>query len=65
MSTSTTVAPRWWTTQETAEFLGVAVTTLYNWSVQGKGPRRYRVGRGNQYRPEDVEAFRESCIVQD
>lgn len=47
--------PRLWTVKETAEFLGVPVSTLYYWSYRGEGgPRVLRIGRSLRYNPYDV-----------
>ena len=51
---------RLWTVQDTAEFLGIPVSTLYYWSYRGEGgPRIYRVGRNLRYDPADVLAWLE------
>jgi predicted DNA-binding transcriptional regulator AlpA len=53
--------PRLWTVKETAEFLGVPVSTLYYWSYRGEGgPRILRIGRSLRYNPYDVEAWARS-----
>jgi predicted DNA-binding transcriptional regulator AlpA len=46
-----------WSSEETAEFLGVPVATLYQWRYLRKGPRAYRVGRWLRYDPDDVRAW--------
>ena len=52
---------RLWTAQQTAEFLGVPVSTMYWWSYCGEGgPRLYRVGRHLRYDPNDVMAWLET-----
>lgn len=45
---------RLWTPQETADYLGVALKTMYVWSHRGEGPRRYKVGRHLRYDPQEV-----------
>lgn len=50
---------RLWSTPETAEFLGVPATTLYQWQLRGTGPRSYRVGRYRRYRPAEVQRWLE------
>lgn len=40
-----------------ADFLGVPVGTIYQWSHRGTGPTAYRVGRHLRYRMGDVEAW--------
>ncbi|PVG83549.1 excisionase [Nocardioides gansuensis] len=52
------MSARLWSAQETADFLGIAVSTLYYWSYRGEGgPRLYRVGRNLRYDPADVQAW--------
>lgn len=46
-----------WTAEDTAEFLGVPVATLYQWRYHRKGPAAYRVGRWLRYDPADVRAW--------
>jgi predicted DNA-binding transcriptional regulator AlpA len=48
---------RLWGVREVAEFLGVPVTTLYQWRYQGYGPPGARVGRYLRYDPRDVRAW--------
>lgn len=45
------------TAQETANFLGIPLTTLYQWRSRGQGPVGYRVGRHVRYRREDVDQW--------
>jgi predicted DNA-binding transcriptional regulator AlpA len=53
--------PRLWTVKETAEFLGIPVSTLYYWSYRGEGgPRILRIGRSLRYNPIEVEAWSRS-----
>jgi predicted DNA-binding transcriptional regulator AlpA len=53
--------PRLWNIRETAEFLGVPVSTLYYWSYRGEGgPRILRIGRSLRYNPYDVIEWVES-----
>lgn len=42
---------------DVAAFLGVPVTTLYQWRYKGTGPRGLRVGRHLRYRQSDVDAW--------
>ena len=42
---------------EVAEWLGVPVTTLYQWRTRGKGPAGIRIGRHVRYDRADVEAW--------
>ena len=45
-----------------ARYLDVSEKTLNDWIYQGKGPRFIKVGgKLVRYRPEDLEAFLESC----
>lgn len=44
-------------TPEVSEWLGIPVSTLYQWRYRGVGPRAIRVGRHLRYRPSDVEAW--------
>ncbi|MFN8127170.1 MAG: helix-turn-helix domain-containing protein [Candidatus Nanopelagicales bacterium] len=40
-----------------ADYLGVTVTTIYDWRVSGKGPRAIRVGRHLKFALSDVVAW--------
>ena len=40
-----------------AEYLGVTVTTIYDWRVAGKGPCAVRVGRHLKFALSDVAAW--------
>ena len=40
--------------EELAEYLGVPVTTIYDWRVDGKGPCGVRVGRHVKFTVSDV-----------
>ena len=52
---------RLWKVGETAEFLGVPVSTLYYWSYLGEGgPPILRIGRSLRYDPRSVMAWAES-----
>jgi excisionase family DNA binding protein len=42
---------------ELAQYLGVPVTTIYDWRVDGKGPRAIRVGRHLKFAVSDVKAW--------
>lgn len=46
--------------EEVAEYLGVAVTTIYDWRVNGGGPRAIRVGRHLRFAQVDLAAWVES-----
>lgn len=40
-----------------SEYLGVPVATIYDWRVDGKGPRGIRVGRHLRFAVSDVRAW--------
>ncbi|MEU2300541.1 helix-turn-helix domain-containing protein [Streptomyces antibioticus] len=48
---------------EIAEYLGVPIGTVYQWSSRGGGPRMSRVGRHLRARWEDLDAFLEANRV--
>ncbi len=50
-------AARLWTAHDVAAYLGVPLTTLYQWRYLGTGPRAYRVGRHLRYEPDTVQAW--------
>lgn len=53
--------PQLWNIQQTAEYLGVPVSTLYYWSYRGEGgPPILRIGRSLRYDPESVIAWARS-----
>ncbi len=43
--------------RDLAEYLGVPVTTIYDWRVEGKGPCGIRVGRHVKFTVSDVLAW--------
>ncbi|KQW45243.1 AlpA family transcriptional regulator [Nocardioides sp. Root1257] len=43
-----------------AEYLGVPIATIYDWRVDGKGPRGIRVGRHVKFTTGDVLAWIET-----
>ncbi|WP_448061799.1 helix-turn-helix transcriptional regulator [Cellulomonas hominis] len=45
--------------EELAGYLGVPVATVYDWRVDGKGPRGIRVGRHVRFAVGDVRAWLE------
>lgn len=47
------------TLQETADYLGVPLTTLYAWRTRGQAPRGFKVGRHVRVRASDIEAWLE------
>lgn len=40
--------------EDLAGYLGIPVTTIYDWRVDGKGPRGIRVGRHVKFAVSDV-----------
>jgi len=65
MSTSTDTADRLLSVQETAELLGVEVTTLATWrSTRRYSLRWVKVGRSVKYRLSDVMVWIESRTEQ-
>jgi excisionase family DNA binding protein len=44
-------------TDQVAEYLGIAVNTLEKWRVQGKGPAYHKLGVFIRYRKSDVDAW--------
>lgn len=48
---------RLWTVDDVSYYLGVPVSTLYQWRCGGRGPRGRRIGRYVRYRPADVKAW--------
>jgi excisionase family DNA binding protein len=46
-----------WTAEEVAQKLHITLRTLYQWRVDGKGPRGVKVGRQLLFKPSDVEAW--------
>ncbi|MEU7178835.1 MULTISPECIES: helix-turn-helix transcriptional regulator [Streptomyces] len=45
------------TAQELADYCGVPLTTVYQWSHRGGGPRMIKVGRHLRARWEDIERW--------
>lgn len=45
------------TSAEVAEYLGVPLHTLDQWSYRGTGPRFSKVGRYRRYRWADIEKW--------
>lgn len=48
------------TVTELADYLGVPVTTIYDWRVDGKGPRAIRIGRYLKFAVSDVRSWLET-----
>lgn len=56
--------PRLWTVRDTADYLGVPVSTLYYWSYRGEGgPQILRIGRSLRYDPGDVIEWARSGVA--
>jgi excisionase family DNA binding protein len=51
------MADRLLTAQETADYLGIPLATLYQWRSRRQGPVGHRVGRHVRYRRRDVDAW--------
>lgn len=52
---------RLWNVREAADFLGVRVSTLYQWSYSGEGgPPVMRIGRALRYDPNQLLAWARS-----
>ncbi len=51
---------RLWGVADVAAFLGVPVSTLYQWRHQGYGPKGRRVGRYIRYDPQEVRRWFQS-----
>lgn len=48
-----------WSSKDTAEFLGVPEATVRYWNWQRIGPRSYKIGRFRKYKPADVRRWAE------
>ena len=48
---------------EVAERLGVSPFTVRAWRHKGQGPRFMKMGRAVRYRAEDVEAFKQTALI--
>ena len=42
---------------ELAHYLGIPVSTIYDWRVRGKGPTAYRFGKHLKFAVSDVRAW--------
>ena len=42
---------------ELADYLGIPVSTLYDWRARGLGPRAYRFGKRLKFALSDVQAW--------
>ncbi|HEY7583071.1 MAG TPA: helix-turn-helix domain-containing protein [Acidimicrobiia bacterium] len=47
---------------ELADYLGVPVTTLYQWRYRREGPPGFRVGRHIRYRWQDIQDWIEGQL---
>ncbi|EYT56572.1 excisionase [Leucobacter sp. UCD-THU] len=45
--------------QELATYLGVPVSTIYDWRTRGLGPRAYRFGKHLKFAVSDVRKWTE------
>lgn len=52
-----TASPRYVTTRQLADILGVSVVSLELWRRQGRGPAYIRLGRAVRYDMADVETW--------
>lgn len=52
-----TVAGDMLTTQDAAQYLGLAPATLNKWRVYRTGPRFLKLGRAVRYRRADLDAY--------
>jgi excisionase family DNA binding protein len=52
-----------WSSQETANYLGIAISTLYQLTYKGTGPRCYKVGKYRRFKPLEVLAWLDSNAV--
>jgi predicted DNA-binding transcriptional regulator AlpA len=48
---------RLWSHNETAAFLGISASTLYQLNWKGRGPRSARIGKYRRYNPVDVVSW--------
>ncbi|MCX5522969.1 helix-turn-helix domain-containing protein [Streptomyces bobili] len=51
------------TAEEIAEYLGVPLGTVYQWSSRGGGPKLIKVGRHLRARWDDIEAYLDAQTV--
>ncbi|MEZ0096008.1 helix-turn-helix transcriptional regulator [Streptacidiphilus sp. EB129] len=48
---------RLWSHNETAAYLGISASTLYQLNWKGRGPRSARIGKYRRYNPADVVSW--------
>lgn len=51
------------TADEIADYLGVPLATVYQWSSRGGGPRLIKVGRHLRARWSDIEAYLDAQTI--
>ena len=49
--------------KDAAARLGIVGGVLANWRANGRGPRYLKLGRSVYYRPDDIRAWLDSCVV--
>ena len=49
---------------ELANYLGVPLSTIYEWRYRGTGPRGVRLGKHVRYRMSDVERWLETKLTE-
>ena len=54
---------RLWTIRDTADFLGLSVSTLYEWSYKAEGPPVMRIGGRLRYDPNQVIIWARSGVA--
>ena len=52
-----TTTERLWSINEAARYLGIPLSTLYQWRAKGYGPQGRRIGRYIKYFPEEVRSW--------
>lgn len=52
------------TAEEIADYLGVPLATVYQWSSRGGGPRLIKVGRHLRARWSDIEAYLDDKTIR-
>ncbi|WP_380165656.1 helix-turn-helix domain-containing protein [Jannaschia sp. R86511] len=57
MSPDPQPAPRLWSTQDLADYLGVTVQTIHAMRRRGEGPPTYRVGKVLRFDPDEVRGW--------
>ncbi|MEU3730287.1 helix-turn-helix domain-containing protein [Streptomyces sp. NPDC033538] len=51
------------TPQELADYVGVPLSTVYQWSSRGGGPKFIRVGRHLRARWDDIEKWLDAQVI--